>query len=228
MPRIARVVVPDVPYHVTQRGNYRQDVFEDDADKLIYLDFFTLYAKKHRLKIYAYCLMDNHVHFVVEPKDEKSLGLVFNHTHMRYSQYFNRKRGLTGHLWQGRFFSCPLDKEHLYEVIRYVELNPIRAGITQKLEEFAWSSARDHMLGIKSIPLSSIKKYLEIEDWKAYLSEVVNDDVLAAIRSKTKTGRPLGNSKFVAKLEKITGKSLSVLPQGRPKGKKVVGKEEKK
>jgi putative transposase len=217
MPRIARVVLPDVPYHITQRGNYRQDVFEDQQDKEFYMELFMYYAKEHGLKLYAWCLMDNHVHFVVEPSTETTLAKVFNTVHMRYSQYFNKKKGVRGHLWQGRFFSCPLDKEHLYEAIRYVELNPVRANIVSQIENYEWSSSYNRLCGDNRFPLHSIKGYLEIDNWKEYLKEAMNDDVIAMFRSNTKTGRPSGGAHFVSKIEKLTGRSFSIRRVGRPK-----------
>ena len=220
MPRTARLVVPDVPYHVVQRGNYRQDIFEDDEDKTFYMELFLQYSKQHKLKLYAWCLMSNHVHFIVEPSSESTLAKVFNTTHMRYSQYFNKKKGVRGHLWQGRFFSCPLDNEHLYEAIRYVELNPIRAGIVSALKECEWSSTGNRLFDDKTIPLNSINHYLEIDDWEAYLKESINEEVIATFKSNTKTGRPSGGKAFLKKIEKLTGRTFSVKRVGRPKKKK--------
>ena len=217
MPRIARVVLPDVPYHITQRGNYRQDVFEDEEDKRFYMELFTYYSKEHGLKLYAWCLMDNHVHFVVESSSATTLAKVFNTVHMRYSQYFNKKKGVRGHLWQGRFFSCPLDKCHLYEAIRYVELNPIRAGISSHLKDYIWCSAYSRLCNDKTIPLNSIKRYLEIDNWEEYLKEAVNEEIIATFKSNTKSGRPSGDKRFVNKIEKMTGRSFKVKQVGRPK-----------
>ena len=132
MPRDARVVCAGDPYHVTQRGNYRQDIFDEEEDREKYMEFFMMYREKFNVKLYAWCLMSNHVHFVVEPSTETGLANLFRFAHMRYSQYFNKKKGASGHLFQGRFHSSPLDKEHLYEALRYVELNPLRAGLITK------------------------------------------------------------------------------------------------
>ena len=216
MPRIARVIVPDVPYHITQRGNYRQDVFENEEDKAVYLKYFQEYRKKHKLKVYAWVLMDNHVHFIVEPTDEISIAKVFNATHMRYSQYFNKKKGAFGHLWQGRFFSCPLDKEHLYEAIRYVELNPIRANLASDLTTYVFCSSR-RLIKESLIPLNNVAKYLEIDDWEVYLKGEENEELIQNIRANTKTGRPAGNTKFITKIEQKTGRNLIAQKRGRPK-----------
>ncbi len=132
MSRSARIVIPNFPYHITQRGNYRQDIFQDDEDRLRYLSWIDEYSKKYDLSVFAYSLMDNHVHFIAIPQKEESLAKVFSIVHMRYSQYFNKKRKTSGHLWQGRFYSCVLDEPYLMTAIRYVEKNPVRAGIVKK------------------------------------------------------------------------------------------------
>jgi putative transposase len=217
MPRISRVVVPEMLYHITQRGNYRQDIFEGEEDKQVYMDFFQLYAKKYKVKLFAFCLMDNHVHFVVEPQKEDSLALLFKYTHMRYSMYFNKKKGSPGHLFQGRFFSCLLYEEHLYEAIRYVELNPIRSNIVADLEDYYWSSAYTRLTGNIGIKLNSIREYLEIDDWKAYLQEPVDEGKIEKLKLNTKTGRPLGSDKFIAKLEKKLGIKITIESPGRKK-----------
>ncbi len=217
MPRIARVVVAEVPYHVTQRGNYRQNIFEDDEDRAKYMELFMEYKEKHGLKLYAWCLMDNHVHFVIEPSTEKTLGLVFNGVNMRYSQYFNRKRGAYGHLWQGRYFSCALDSDHVYEALRYVELNPLRAGMISKIDGYKWSSAKMRITGKGKFPLDDVSAYVEIENWRAYLKEKAADEVLLSIRNCTKTGRPLGGAKFIKKIERLSGRTISFQKKGRPK-----------
>ena len=136
MPREKRVVCAGYPYHVTQRGNYRQRVFDEDVDREIYLSYFMEYKKQFGLKLYAYGLMDNHVHFIVKPSTEDGLALLFSRTQMRYSHYFNKKKGSRGHLWQGRFFSSSLDVPHLYEAIRYVELNQLRAKMVLYKEDY--------------------------------------------------------------------------------------------
>jgi len=145
MPRRARVVFEGVVHHITQRGNYRQNVFEDDSDKSKYIEFIREYSEKYGMKIYAYCLMSNHVHFIAAPVKEDSLAMTFKYSNMRYSSYFNRKNKRSGHLWQGRFYSCPLQFEHALEALRYVERNPVRARMVELPWEYEWSSAREHV-----------------------------------------------------------------------------------
>jgi putative transposase len=222
MPRTARIVIPDLPYHITQRGNYRQDIFEDNEDRLSYLSWIDDYSKKYKLSILAYCLRDNHVHFIVIPRKEDTLAKVFSVSHMRYSQYFNKKKKASGHLWQGRFYSCVMDEDYLVTALRYVERNPVRAGIVRKPWQWKWSSAREHV-GQKNaiINLQKMTTIIDtsVEEWKEYIDLVENEEEVENIRKHTMLGRPLGTKEFIAKLGKRIGRVLSILPRGRPKKK---------
>ncbi len=220
MPRIARIVALEYPHHITQRGNYRQKVFTQDSEYNTYLKWLGEYANKYKLDILAYCLMPNHVHFVAIPHKSDSLARTFNTCHMRYSQYFNKKNHLVGHLWQGRFYSCVLDDNHLYATIRYIENNPVRAKLVKKAWDWNWSSARAHLNKEKSvISLKDIAEYMEVDKWAAYLQEKEDESIITEIRLKTLNGKPLGNNQFIQKLEKLFGKSLRTLPRGRPRKK---------
>ena len=162
--------------------------------------------------------MNNHVHFICVPHKEESLAKTFNTLHMRYSQYFNRKKGATGHLWQGRFFSCILDERHLYGAVRYVENNPVRAKIVERAEEYRWSSARGHVEK-GSDPLLTGECRLEevVGEWRAYLCE--KDDVLIIenLHKNSLTGRPCGGDRFMQTIEGFLGRELKAKPWGRPK-----------
>jgi putative transposase len=109
---MARVVIEGIPYHITQRGNRREKVFFKKPDYAQYLDWLKEYCQEARLNVYAYCLMSNHLHLVAIPQQPDALVRVFKPLHMRYAQFINRERGWKGHLWQGRFFSCPLDESY--------------------------------------------------------------------------------------------------------------------
>ncbi len=218
MPRIARAVAIGYPHHVTQRGNYRQAVFEDDEDFKQYKDWLKYYSEKFGLIIWAYCLMSNHVHFVCVPLNKDSLSKTFNSLHMRYSQYFNNKKETKGHLWQGRFFSCPLDELHLYAAIRYVENNPVRAKIVDAPEAYKWSSVRGHIIKGSDPVLSGVCPLdKEYEDWSKYLMDKENEETINDIRENTLTGRPCGDDVFIGKIEKKLGRSLKAQKRGRPK-----------
>jgi len=132
MPRIARVVAAGYPHHITQRGNYRQKIFTDDTDRRKYLLLLKEECIRYHLIILSYCLMSNHVNFMVIPQREDSLGKVFKYTNMKYSQYYNNKMRVSGHLFQSRFFSCVLDESHMIACTHYIEKNPIRTKMVKK------------------------------------------------------------------------------------------------
>jgi len=162
--------------------------------------------------------MNNHVHFIAVPMETTSLAKTFHTVHMRYSQYINQSRGAVGHLWQGRFYSCALDEPHLYSAVRYVENNPVRAGIVEKPHDYKWSSATNRIYK-KSDPVLSGDCYLaeHIQDWLGYLKEREDDAMVDTIRSNSKTGRPCGDDGFMQTIEGIVGRRLKALPKGRPK-----------
>ena len=217
MPRIARVVIKDNPHHITQRGNYQQTVFKTDSDYKTYLNWIKEYSQKYHLSILAYCLMPNHVHFIAIPQKEDSLAKTFNTCHMRYSQYFNKKRKIRGHLWQGRFYSCALDEKHLYSATRYVENNPKRSKLVARSEQWKYSSAKAHIKKINDPLLTNIDEVIGIRNWSKYLKEKEDLKVIKSIKANTLTGRPSGSNKFVEELEKRTGLRLRPLAWGRPK-----------
>jgi len=220
MARLPRTVIPGVPHHVTQRGNFRQDVFESDLDRALYLEWIALYAAKSGLDIWAYCLMSNHVHFVAVPHQPDSLARTFNQGHMRYSQYVNRRNRRTGHVWQGRFFSCALDELHTYRAIRYVERNPVRAGMVAKAEDYPWSSARAHVTGESNTLLQDNNWFRKnTEDWSGYLAEGEDNVWIQSIRHASHSGIPLGATDFITRLETQLGRKLLPMPRGRPKTK---------
>ena len=218
MPRQNRIVIPNTAHHITQRGNYRQDVFDNQENYRQYCEWIDEYAQEKSLEILGYCLMSNHVHFIVIPKEEKDLSEIFKIVHMRYSHYINRQRSSKGHLWQGRFYSCILDDSHLYRAIRYVENNPVRAKVVKKAWEYEWSSAKDHAKQ-RSKPLITLSVHKDIkagEQWQEYLQED-DPELTEDIRIKTGRGLVVGSDKFIKKLEGVLNRSLECLKQGRPK-----------
>jgi putative transposase len=222
MPRIARVVATGLPHHITQRGNYQREIFANDRDRSRYLSWIKSYSIKFGVKIYAYCLMTNHVHFVAVPLNENSFAKTFNTAHMRYSQYFNRRIEANGHLFQGRFYSCVLDERHLMAAARYVERNPVRAGLVNKPWDWKWSSARAHIGDEQEI--FSEEEFLnemgiKPNHWREYLNDFDNEVWIKEIRQHTLNGRPLGSEIFVGKLEHIFGRPLKALARGRPRVK---------
>lgn len=222
MSRIARVVVPGFPHHVTQRGNRRAAVFETDADRNAYLRFIERYADRHGLAVWAYCLMSNHVHLVVVPAREESLGLALRDAHTVYAMYFNTRMELTGHLWQGRFHSCAMDDSHLWAAVRYVERNPVRAGLVERAEAYPWSSAAAHCR-LRRDPLLSDEFPPPgcVDDWREWLAGGEDEESSNRIRAYTRTGRPCGGQGFLEHLESLLERSLRPRRPG-PKPRKAI------
>ncbi|MDM8546292.1 transposase [Candidatus Venteria ishoeyi] len=221
MPRIARTVFAELPHHIIQRGNRRGNVFFTDEDRDVYLEWLQEYCQKHEVEILAYCLMTNHVHLVAAPKTESGLQRVFKPIHMRYAQYINRQYGWSGHLWQGRFFSSPLDEAYLWFCVRYVERNPVRAGMVERAEDYLWSSAAAHC-GLRDDALLTTdsihcKVFEDISDYSAWLGEDDNDTQLNIMRRNIQKNLPCGSNPFIEQLERISGRILSFRPIGRPK-----------
>lgn len=220
MPRHARIVLSHIAHHITQRGNYKQTVFEHQADYKNYCKWFRDYAEKYYVETYAYCLMSNHVHFIVTPKTEDGLARVFNTLHMKYAQYINKRRKVSGHLWQGRFFSCLLDDVHLYRAIRDVEQNPVRAKIVELAWQYDWSSAKEHVGIVKEIiPLSQAFDR-DGESWKRYLRGA-DEEMSCEMRLKTQRGLAIGTEQFIQKAESKIKRSLVCLNPGRPKNNSI-------
>jgi putative transposase len=147
MARLARVVLPGYPHHITQRGNRHQDVFFKDSDYEHYLELLKTWCKQERIEIRAYCLMTNHVHLIVKPGKQSNLGKAIGETHRRYTRMINFRENWKGHLWQGRFASYPMGKNWLLKAAAYVELNPVKAGMVKNAGDYRWSSAYAHLSG---------------------------------------------------------------------------------
>lgn len=217
MPRLARLIIPHIPHHLTQRGNRRQHVFFGEEDKSYYLKILRDNIEGTGLRILGYCLMDNHVHIISTPSTKNEFASVLGETHRKYTTIINTREKWKGHLWQERYWSFPLDAPYLYRAVRYVERNPVRAGIVVKAGDYRWSSAGSH-LGLREDPLVDLVGSLPIAlDWKSYLEEGEDENFPKEIHTHEKTGRPLGDDGFVAKLEAITGLQLSKKKPGRPK-----------
>lgn len=208
MVRLARVVVPELPHHIIHRGNRRQNVFFSDKDRESYLEILGLQAKLFALEVWAYCLMDNHVHLIVVPKDEESLSQAIGETHKLYTRMINFREGWRGSLWEGRFKSTIMDESYLYAAVRYVERNPVRAKVVKKAGEYPWSSARFRVKKEANALLSDFYLLDEIEDWAKYLTNEEDEDQLKRIRSQSLSGRPLGDTIFLLKLQEKTGRAL--------------------
>ncbi len=219
MSRIARAVAVGVPHHVTQRGNNGQDVFFVDQDRGAYLRLLKDHAERFGMTVYGYCLMTNHVHLIVVPHNEQALAKAVGRTHYDYTRYINRLHARSGHLWQNRFFSCPLDDEHYWSAMRYIERNPVRATMVRRAWRYAWSSADAHVTGNDTselLDLSEWRSKKEREDWAKQLTDPQDDETISRIRTGLHTGRPLGSDAFVSKVERFLGRKLRADQVGRP------------
>ena len=208
MPRIARVVAPGLPHHITQRGNRRQQTFFCEEDYQAYLAFMSEWCLKCQVEIWAYCLMPNHVHLIAVPKSEEGLRRAIGEAHKKYSNRINSRENWRGHLWQGRFLSFPMDDHYLLVTARYIEMNPVRARLVNSPEDYPWSSAKAHLNGyddhlVKSKPLLDIAG-----DWNFFLRVPISGKELADLRRHEKTGRPLGDAEFISQIEKKLNRTL--------------------
>jgi putative transposase len=214
MPREPRVVAVGAPHHITQRGNARQDIFMTDSIRRAYLQLLEIHAAANRLRILAYCLMTNHVHIVAIPDTDASMANTLRHAHGRFSQYWNTERNRIGHLWQNRYYSCPVEERVVGRVIAYVENNPVRAGLVERPEDFEWSSARAHTAGAdfgEMLDAEWWQLQWSAAEWRAILTDRAEAaEELRAIREATYSGRPYGSKLFVAGLEERLGRKLEL------------------
>lgn len=221
MPRIARIIAPGYPHHVTQRGNNRAVVFFDDEDRQTYLKILAVNARKHSLQIWAYCLMDNHFHILAVPENESALARGIGVTNLVYTQYLNRKRNQSGRIWQNRFFSCVVgDDIYLWSVARYIERNPLKARLAKRPEAYRWSSAKAHLADADDTLLSSPSWLTQPEraDYSKFVKDK-NNELDEMLRKATRTGRPFGSDSFIEELESRLQQTLKAKSVGRPRSK---------
>ena len=224
MARLARLVVPGLPHHVVQRGNRRLDVFFTDEDRTTYLALLRAACQRAGVQIWAYCLMRNHVHLIAVPAGEDSLARCFSDAHVRYTRRINFREGWRGHLWQARFGSSVLDERYLLAAVRYVERNPVKAGIMRVPWHYRWSSAAWHVGHVDSDPLVRGDELLRglVSDWKAYLSREEEGVTERKIEQEAQVSRPLGSEEFLRTLEHRFGHSFARGKPGRPQRRKSV------
>jgi len=218
MPSSIRCAVPGYPHHIRQRGVRKQPLFYDDSDYLVYLRSLKDACAKHDFRVRTYSLMTNHIHVIGVPKTETSLSKTLHAAHTNYSQYFNAKYGFIGHAWKGKPEYSAMDEEHMWNAVRYVERNPVRARMVERAEDYLWSSAaahcglRDDILLSDDFPPPGV-----IADWSGWLKIEHTEEDLMAIRKHLSTGRPWGSPEFIQQLEALTGRSLQLRKVGRPK-----------
>jgi putative transposase len=220
MARLGRVVVVDVPHHLTQRGNARRFILDCDADRAVYLNLLRENIALYKVSLIGYCLMSNHIHLVAIPGMADGLALALKNTHGRYAAYWNAVHNSSGHAWQGRFYSCPLDEPHLWEALRYTELNPVRAGLVPEAESWPWSSAATHC-GTRAadncLTLEAWQSHWTVSTWREYLAVGEMESKLAAIRQCTHTGSTVGNCRVRQGPREDRPAALSPAEAGTPR-----------
>ena len=214
MARLPRMVLPGIPHHVTQRGNRRERTFFEDGDYALYLDLLAQAAERYGVEVWSYCLMPNHVHVVAVPRDADALGAAFRHVHRHYTGYVNARMRVTGHLWQGRFSSVAMDEQHLVAAFRYVALNPVRARLVARAQDWLWSSVRAHLVGKDDHVVKVVPALERIGDFGLFLEEAFDEALTyAALRKAETIGRPVGSREWLEDMERRTG--LALLPGKR-------------
>ena len=219
MPRLPRLVVPDVPYHVTQRGNHRERTFFEDGDYALYRDLLGQAARRAGTKVLCYCLMPNHVHLIVIPADPDGLRRTFADAHRRYSAFINARQRWTGHLWQGRYGAVAMDEAHLMNAARYVSMNPVRANLCSQAQDWRWSSVAAHFAG-EDDDLVEVAPLLDrYGDFRLFLDQPADEGTVRALRAAEVSGRPVGTANWIELLEALSGRSLAPKKRGpKPRG----------
>ena len=211
MSRLPGIVLPELPHHLTQRGNRKSDVFLDTEDRQFFLSLVEEHTKTNGMKLSSYCLMNNHFHLIVHPSTKLGLSKGMHRIDGVYAEYFNQKYQLTGHLWQDRFFACVLDNSHFWKAVRYVERNPVRANMASRAEKYRWSSAAAHC-GQRGDPLlSEIPMSAPHDDWRDWLAEGLPEEEQERIRRATRRGAPYASESFIRELERLL--DLRLLPR---------------
>ena len=219
MARLARVVIPGHPHHVTQRGNGRARTFFGDSDYALYRDLLAENCHAAEVEVWAWCLMPNHVHLILVPSDPDGLRRALARVHRTYAGTIQARRKRSGHFWQGRFGAVAMDEEHLAAALRYVSLNPVRARLVQRAQDWRWSSVRAHLRG-KDDGITELKPINDrFPDFADLLAVEPETDLFAGLRAAESVGRPLGDDRFLARLERRTGRALKPAKRGRKPAK---------
>jgi putative transposase len=222
MPRIARLTVPGLPHHVTQRGNRREAVFHEEGDYALYRDLLAASCAANGVSCWAWCLMPNHIHLVLTPTTPEGLSRAIGETHRRYSGFVNARARVTGHVFQGRFHSAAMDEAHWLNAVRYLAFNPVRARLCQRPEEWPWSSARAHLTG-RDDGLVNLRPLFDNAPNPQDLFDMSLDESAALFDLETKSmiGRPMGSDAFLADVEARLGRNV----RRRKPGRKAQGTE---
>ncbi len=228
MPRRSRIIVPNIPLHIIQRGNNQQACFFADEDYLFYLDCLKEYACSSKCLIHAYVLMTNHVHLLITPKKTDSAGDLMKRLGQRYVQYINRTYKRSGTLWEGRFRSAIIEQEaYLFTCQRYIEMNPVRAGMVKEPGEYRWTSYHVNGQGEKSDLITHHFFYhglgqTEAErqtSYKELFDHELESGEIEKIRKATNGNFALGTDRFKEEISEMLGRRVSPGKAGRPRKK---------
>jgi putative transposase len=226
MARLPRYTLPGQPQHIIQRGNNRCVIFVSDDDYRFYLDCLSDAAKRTGCDVHAYVLMSNHVHLLVTPQHTGSIAKMLQSVGRRYVQHFNQTYQRTGTLWEGRYKATLIDSEaYLLTCYRYIELNPVRAGMVLQAGDYKWSSYRCHAEDLTDPLITEHPLFLAMADTKAarqaayhqLLSEDLSLPEMASIRDATNKAWVLGSERFKQELATLSDRRIAALPKGRPR-----------
>jgi len=226
MSRLPRYFIPDTPFHVILRGNNREPIFANDEDCQFFRDVLLDAVKRHGVSVHAYVFMTNHIHLLASPSRADSLPKALQSLGRRYVQYFNYRYQRTGTLWEGRYRATVVDAEpYLVECMRYIELNPVRAGMVKHPADFIWSSYHANAQGAQDALVTHHELYLRAGRASDERQAVYQDffkthtapETLSRIRDCTNKGWALGDEGFGSKIEALANRRVAPLPKGRPK-----------
>ena len=227
MARLPRISPAEIAVHVIQRGNNRQACFVSDEDHGAYAYWLKEYSQKYRVEIHAWVMMTNHVHLLCTPRQEGGISQMMQSLGRRYVQYFNFEYRRSGTLWEGRFKSCLVQAErYLLELYKYIELNPVRAGMVTDPGEYRWSSYQINALGKGSELCIPHQEYLLLgkdlcdrqKNYRDLFAHEVEGELLDEIRANTHKSMAVGNDRFKEELETLTGRRVKAKKRGRPVG----------
>ena len=214
MARLARVVVPGLPHHVTQRGNGRARTFFGDEDYALYRDLLAEHCREAKVEVWAWCLMPNHVHLVLVPSDADGLRRALAGVHRRYAGIIHARRRRSGHFWQGRFGAVVMDEDHLAAAVRYVSLNPVRARLVARPQDWRWASTRAHLTGKDDGITARAPIRARFPRFADLLAAEPDAETFARLRAAESVGRPLGDDRFLARVERLTRRRLRPRKRG--------------
>ncbi len=215
MARLARYVLPGIPHHVTQRGNGRQQTFFCEADYAAYRDLLATHCAAHGVGVWSWVLMPNHVHLIVVPDHADALRAALSKVHRAYAGRIHARERRTGHFWQGRFGCVAMDEPHLLAALRYVALNPVRARLAARAQDWRWSSVHALLDPARGDAITDTAPVLErVPDFAALLVADEDAGLSEALRRAESIGRPLGDSAFLDRVEAILGRD----PKPRKRG----------